>query len=430
MMPISRLKAKLLANGASMIGALLMLTFLFTALNNKALIDDLGKVWVNAYQGSYSSEVRGALVELSSGQTDHAIDLLAQSDWSSVRLGDRGYRFKRQILSNLCRTLYNNKDYQRLLDWATAWRVLDERDVNAIAYNYEALRHTDGRRKEGREGLLEYFKKFPANGHLQRFYVWALFDAGEVEQATALAEKYLSPDWVRSATVGWELRWQWKTRHVITNYVRLLKQHLANGDWGDAWKVPNIPSQLQPRHNVDEDGIFVSVDWSEESNINAADIEREIAVTLDSGAVDHVISTELLPAQTEICEVTGSRVGKRLVAANGQPMQTFGECILECEDDTGKSAGSFAVTEVSRALQSVSRICDQDLEVLFTKSEARIRDPKTGKYVARYARKGGLYTRIVRVRPGSKPDSSARPKPAATGGGRRPGPFTRPSKKP
>ncbi len=62
-MPISRLKAKLLANSASMIGALLMLTFLFTALNNKALIDDLGKVWVNAYQGSYSSEAREALVK-------------------------------------------------------------------------------------------------------------------------------------------------------------------------------------------------------------------------------------------------------------------------------------------------------------------------------------------------------------------------------
>ncbi len=238
MMPISRLKAKLLANSASMIGALLMLTFLFTTLNNKALIDDLGKVWVNAYQGSYSSEVRGALVELSSGQTDHAIDLLEQSDWSAVRLGDSGYEFKRQILSDLCRVLYSNKDYQRLLDWATAWRLLDERDIDAIAYKYVALLHTDGRRKVGREGLLENFKKFPANGHLQRFYVWVLFDAGEVEQATALAEKYLSPDWVRRATVGWELRWQWKTRHVITNYVRLLKQHLANGDWGDAWKVP------------------------------------------------------------------------------------------------------------------------------------------------------------------------------------------------
>ena len=237
-MPISRLKAKILASCASLIGALLMLTLLFTTLNNKALIDELGKAWVNAYQESYSSEVPEALVKLQLGQTDHAINLLEQSDWSSVRLGDRGYRFKRQILSNLCRTLYNNKDYHRLLYWATAWQLLDERDVDAIAYNYEALRQTDGRRKEGREGLLDNFKKFPENGHLQRFYVWTLFDDGEVEQAEELAEKYLSPDWVRNATLGWELRWQWKTRHVITNYVRLLKQHLANGEWGDAWEVP------------------------------------------------------------------------------------------------------------------------------------------------------------------------------------------------
>ncbi len=236
-MLISRLKAKIFANCASLIGALLMLTLLFTTLNNKALINDLGQAWVNVYQESYSDEAREALVKLQLGQTDYAIDLLEQSDWSSVRLGDQGYRFKRQILSNLCRTLYNNKDYQRLLDWATAWRLLDERDVNAIAYNYEALRHTDGRRQEGHEGLLENFKQFPANRNLQRFYVWLLFDAGEVEQATELADKYLSQDWVRNAIVGWELRWQWKTRHVITNYVRLLKQQLANAEWGDAWKV-------------------------------------------------------------------------------------------------------------------------------------------------------------------------------------------------
>ncbi len=221
----------------------------------------------------------------------------------------------------------------------------------------------------------------------------------------------------------------------IASSVTLAGGHIASSTTSagsqskSKWKVPSIPSQLVPRNADDSNGIFVSVDWSEET-INAADIEREIAVTLDSGAVDHVISTELLPAQTEICEVTGSRVGKRLVAANGQPMQTFGECILECEDGTGKSAASFAVTEVSRALQSVSRICDQDLEVLFTKTEAKIRDPKTGKFIARYARKGGLYTPMVRVRPGSKPDPSARPRPAASGGGRRPGPFTRPSKKP
>ncbi len=236
-MLISRLKAKIFANCASLIGALLMLTLLFTTLNNKALINDLGQAWVNVYQESYSDEAREALVKLQLGQADYAIGLLAQPDWSSVRLGDRGYRFKHEILSNLCRTLYNNKDYQRLLDWATAWRLLDERDINAIAYKYVALLHTDGRRKEGREGLLENYKKFPKNRHLQRFYVLALSDVGEVEQATELADKYLSQDWVRNAIVGWELRWQWKTRHVITNYVRLLKQQLANAEWGDAWKV-------------------------------------------------------------------------------------------------------------------------------------------------------------------------------------------------
>ena len=238
MMLNTRLKGKILANSASMIGALLILTLLITTLNNKALIDSLGKAWVNAYQESYSSEAREALVKLSSGQTDHAIGLLEQSDWSSVYLGDRGYRYKRQILSALCRKLNENKDYQQLLYWATAWRLLNERDVNAIAYNYEALRNTDGQRKEGRQGLRENFERFPENGLLQRFYVQGLFDRGEVEQATILAEKYLSSDWVRSATVGWELRWQWEARHVITSYVRNLKQHLANGEWSDAWKVP------------------------------------------------------------------------------------------------------------------------------------------------------------------------------------------------
>ena len=164
-----------------------MLTLLFTTLNNKALINDLGQAWVNVYQESYSDEAREALVKLQLGQADYAIGLLAQPDWSSVRLGDRGYRFKREILSNLCRTLYNNKDYQRLLDWTTAWRLLDERDVDAIAYNYEALRHTDGRQKEGREGLLANFEKFPKNQRLQRFHVRALSDVGKDEKATILA---------------------------------------------------------------------------------------------------------------------------------------------------------------------------------------------------------------------------------------------------
>ena len=189
------------------------------------------------------------------------------------------------------------------------------------------------------------------------------------------------------------------------------------------WHVPSIPSELGRQSN--NSGIFVSVDYAE-GNINGADdFEREIEIALDSGAVDHVICTDLLPSSTEIAEVTGTRIGKNFVAANGQPMKTFGECILECGDENGKSAASFAVTEVSRALQSVSRMCDQGLEVLFTRTEAKVRDPKTGKFVARFARRGGLYTRSVKVRPGRRPTTS----PPNDKSGRRAQPFQRQSKK-
>ncbi len=191
------------------------------------------------------------------------------------------------------------------------------------------------------------------------------------------------------------------------------------------WRVPSIPSELGPRHSNDS-GIFVSVDYAE-ANIKGADEEREIEMALDSGAVDHVICTDLLPSATEIAEVTGARIGKSFIAANGQPMKTFGECVLECADEHSRSAASFAVTEVSRALQSVSRMCDQGLEVLFTRIEAKVRDPKTGKFVARYGRRGGLYTRTVKVRPGSKPSA---PAPGSDKNGRRAQPFTRQSKKP
>ena len=189
------------------------------------------------------------------------------------------------------------------------------------------------------------------------------------------------------------------------------------------WRVPSIPSELG-RRSSNNSGIFVSVDYAE-GNINGADFEREIEIALDSGAVDHVICTDLLPSSTEIAEVTGTRVGKNFVAANGQPMKTFGECILECGDENGKSAASFAVTEVSRALQSVSRMCDQGLEVLFTRTEAKVRDPKTGKFIARFARRGGLYTSNIKVRPGRRPATS----PPNDKSGRRAQPFPRQSKK-
>jgi len=184
------------------------------------------------------------------------------------------------------------------------------------------------------------------------------------------------------------------------------------------WSMPRI-SETPETDNMDDNGIFVSVDYAE-GNINATEEEIEIHITLDSGAVDHVLATDHLPSSALLGEVSGTRVGKTFVAANGTAMQTFGECILECRDNDGTSCSSFAVTEVTRPLQSVSRMCDQGLEVLFTKTFAKVRDPKTGKFVATYPRRGGLYTRTAKVRGGAKPKDE---------GTRRASPFIRPSTK-
>ena len=173
--------------------------------------------------------------------------------------------------------------------------------------------------------------------------------------------------------------------------------------------------------------IFVSVDYGEEGNINATDEEVEITVTLDSGAVDHVIATTHLPGTAEISAVTGSRVGKSFVTANGVPMETFGECVLQCRNDESSTCASFAVTEVTRPLESVSRMCDQGLEVLFTRTEAKVRDTRTGRFIATYPRRGGLYTRTVKARGGQKPDEQKGK--GGKGGGKGKSPFTRPSPK-
>jgi len=152
------------------------------------------------------------------------------------------------------------------------------------------------------------------------------------------------------------------------------------------------------------------VDYAADNEINGADDERIVGVAMDSGAVDHTIGIHDLPGNTEITGLTGSRVGKNLVAANGSPLAMHGECRLQMEADDGVCAGSLAVTDVTRTLQSVSKTCDQDLGVFFTKTEGRVLDAETVAAVeqlirskqtgvkARYPRSGGLYVRRTKLR--------------------------------
>ena len=125
----------------------------------------------------------------------------------------------------------------------------------------------------------------------------------------------------------------------------------------------------------------MSVDFGDDAgDINSAEDVKTVTIAPDSGAVDHVTNLECLPTSALVGELTGARIGRPLIAANGEPMETHGEVVLECDGgEDGQSVASFAVTEVTRPLQSISRICDQGYEVLFTGKEAKVRDPKTGK---------------------------------------------------
>ncbi len=61
----------------------------------------------------------------------------------------------------------------------------------------------------------------------------------------------------------------------------------------------------------------------------------------------------------------------------------------------------FQVTDVTRPLWAMGEVCDGDLEVLFTKTYAVMRDPRRGnKVLARAERRGpgGLYHSTMRVR--------------------------------
>ena len=129
--------------------------------------------------------------DLRAGQTQPAIGLLEGKKWGEIQNRDRVYLMKRKLLETLAAQLHSTEQYRELLHWAEVWRELDERDVTAMAYWYEALRHTPDRREEGTRGLKEAWQRFPSNEALTRFLTAAtLVESGN---SSAVAEMTKTP---------------------------------------------------------------------------------------------------------------------------------------------------------------------------------------------------------------------------------------------
>ncbi len=140
-------------------------------------IDWVGSRIVKVYRSVHKHQMEDALDQIAEGNPTFSINLL--HSWEDFKKGDRAYPFKRTVLVKLSEYLHGQGRFEELLELTVKWRGLDDRDITALAFYYEALRHSVDHRLEGEDGLRSLFYKFPANHTAVVFYAPLPF--GELE---------------------------------------------------------------------------------------------------------------------------------------------------------------------------------------------------------------------------------------------------------
>ena len=116
--------------------------------------------------------------------------------------------------------------------------------------------------------------------------------------------------------------------------------------------------------------------------------------------------------------------------AGGEPIKHYGRANVRMQQGNGNHISQeVQVMEVTRPLHSISMVCDNNFDVVFTKTEglvipAGLLDEVLAvvrqKVVAKYKRKGGLYVAKMRVKdPRAKRPSPAKASPFAGRGATR-----------
>jgi len=142
---------------------------------------------------------------------------------------------------------------------------------------------------------------------------------------------------------------------------------------------------------------------SNEVNMAANDVPEFLmhSEVLDSGCEVHIADESDFPGY-EVKPTEDSRNNRGFRVADGKVIPNKGEATPQFEVDGLQGrvhalTSTFQVAKVSKPLRSVSMICDAGFDVLFTKTEAQVRDPKE-HVVCTYPRAGGLYKGEMRLR--------------------------------
>ena len=185
----SKLSLKILSNALSLIGAIIFLVMLLDLKDQKLFkLNDWGTQWSTSYYQKHTVTFKELIKQLQKGETDSTV-LQLQSDWNDLEKRDRAYRLKRKLLFALSEELHRQKRYNELLKWSSEWRAIDDRDVDAIAFYYEALYRSKDKRTEGFNGLKTEWHRFPDSLTLFGFYSLTLEERG-IHDPTLEAKKH------------------------------------------------------------------------------------------------------------------------------------------------------------------------------------------------------------------------------------------------
>ena len=233
----SKKRMKVIGNLVFLIFALIFSSLFLLWTYQEEVVDEVGFWVVSSYKNQFDSEWKVTLRQLRAGQTQPAIALLENKKWGEIRNRDRVYPMKRKLLDTLAAKLHSTEQYEELLHWAGVWRELDERDVTAMAYWYEALRHTSDRSEEGMRGLEGAWQHFPSNETLTRFLTAAtLVESGDASAVAEMRSRH-QRELMDAMSKGWRVTWNWRIQQALARPVRIeLATHLRSWQLIAAWR--------------------------------------------------------------------------------------------------------------------------------------------------------------------------------------------------
>ena len=123
--------------------------------------------------------------------------------------------------------------------------------------------------------------------------------------------------------------------------------------------------------------------------INSIDDNRNIEITIDSGAAETVTGRDMYPEFKTIKNVSDNRTS--YILPSGAELKHHGEKRVNIITQEGsKCTMRMQVTDINKSLMSVSRICDTGHRVICTSEGGYIEHIETGQ-TTKFERRGGVY---------------------------------------